>query len=250
MVDNRAVLRELLALWEKQLIFDQITVAADIPPAVPVAVRGLTAHAVDCARGVLMLYEASQPIAALPLVRCVLEDAVTAQWLIAQPNGWKTFISDGATQQMKALREIIQGNPADELSSARLSDLRKLVDEIGTPSGYTIQQRVQSLEGTDKMYLIYRAASALTHAGSGIVDVYSVSDSNSELGVAFVPYAKHPTASAWLGIAASSLTHALLAWNSLVLVGSETEAVTRIAARLGVRESPAGLRSERAASSS
>jgi hypothetical protein len=213
-VPYRQVLGELLEIWDGAASRRVLETRTDIhDPRVPVLTRGLTAHAADCARGVLTLFQNSQPVPAIPLVRCLMEDAITAARLFAVEDAWRSFITEGATNRAKALRMIQEYDPEDLAAGEQLVAAEEIIAMFGRPSGHKIEQRMNALEGTENWYLMYRAASTLTHAGSGVVDLYFESDESTDLGVAFRNHASFGNASSYLAVAAANFLHTLSLWD-------------------------------------
>ena len=235
--DYRAVVSELLALWDEQIEKSTVTLRLDLAYwATPILVRGLTAHAVDAARAVLTLYRAKQTIAAVPLVRAVMEDALTAVWLLADADAARSFRSDAAMQRARTLREILSrvDDPADV--EAKLRESRSIIEELGTPSRHLIEQRFRALDGGDGgLYLQYRIMSSLTHAGAGVIDLYSAPDDRAPTRAVFRAYGAHPTAAAWMSSTATYLLHALGAWDACQLDHPQAARLRALADRMGLR---------------
>ncbi|ROR80033.1 hypothetical protein SAMN06295974_1928 [Plantibacter flavus] len=236
-VDYRAVIRELLAIWAAQNKQTVITRTDLHDASVPVLVRGLTAHAVDCAGGVLTLYQNHQPVPAIPVVRALMEDATSAIWLIVDEKAWKSFIGFGAVTRRKALNSLLQLDPSDLLVADRLAETDDILDRLGSPSGYKIDQRMMKIEGAENWYLMYRAMSAMTHADSGVVDLYTAHNPENPLGVAFRNHAAFSNANSYIGVAATMLLLTLIAWDTCQSDHPDHERLTAIATDLGVQSS-------------
>lgn len=236
-VSHRQVLEELLDIWDQAQITRtdaQLVRHPEDRIRVGVIVRGLAAHAVDCGRGVLTLYQASQPVPAIPLVRCLMEDAVTAIWVHAVEDAWRSFSSDGAKSRARALREMQELDPSDLVAGERLAETKKLLEMLGPASGHLIQQRMQAIEGGENWYLLYRAASAWTHAGVPIVDLYTEVDERSEIGMSARPHAAFPNASAYIALAATYLLHTLAIWDHCQADRPDRDRLEEINRRLGL----------------
>ncbi|MFJ7289770.1 DUF5677 domain-containing protein [Curtobacterium sp. NPDC098951] len=236
--DYRAIIRRLLAIWDTETNRTTVELRTDIDFQVTVLVRGLTAHAADCARGVLTLYDASQPVAAVPVIRSLMEDAVTAGWVLVVPDGWKAVVSEGSRTRAAVLRDAMAANAswADAASEARRQEYAEQVKALGAapPSYKVFEQRLRALEGTDDMYMVYRYLSGLSHASSETVDLYTAPDPGSPLQVRYRRQASHSMAANLLVSAASSLLHALIAWD-MTQVGRPHQAeLDAIASELGV----------------
>lgn len=238
-IDYRSVVAELLAIWDTRVKENEATLRGDLAhPTTPVLIRGLAAHAVDCARAVLTLYQAKQPVAAVPIVRTLMEDALAAAWLLGEPDAWRSFISDGSKQRAIALRGILSRDPGDKQSevAARLKESKDLIERLGDPTNHLIEQRYRTLDGGDGgLYLLYRLASSLSHPGPTIIDLYTGFDTRTPLGMHYRDHAAHTTAAMWIGVAAAHLLHALKVWDICQADHPDQERLHAIANRLGLR---------------
>jgi len=162
------------AIWDTETNRTTVELRTDIDVQVTVLVRCLAAHAADCARGALTLYEASQPVAAVPVIRSLMDDAVTARWVLAVPDGWKALVSEGSRARAAVLRDPIAANTewADAASEVRRQEYAEQAKALGAapPSYQKFEQRLRALEGTDDMYMVYRYLSGLSHAGAETID--------------------------------------------------------------------------------
>ncbi len=234
----RAIIRKLLTIWDTETNRTTVELRTDIDFQVTVLVRGLAAHAADCARGVLTLYEASQPVAAVPVIRSLMEDAVTAGWVLVVPEGWKALVSEGSRTRAAVLREAMAANTkwADATSEARRQEYAEQVKVLGAaPASYKkFEQRLRALEGTDDMYMIYRYLSGLSHASAETVDLYTAPAPESPLQVRYRRQAAHSMAANLLSSAASSLLHALIAWDMTQVGRPHRASLDTVASELGV----------------
>lgn len=239
MIDHRALLRRLLDVWDKEEERQTVDLRTDIDFQVSVVVRGLTAHAADCARGVLALYAASQPVAAVPVIRALFEDAITAGWVLVVPDGWKALSSEGSRTRAAVLATLIkgEGDGADSSTKARHQEYADQVATLGpAPGSYRkFDQRLQALDGTDEDYQLYRFLSGLSHAGAETVNLYTAENPNSGMPVSYRRHASHSMASTLLVAASSSLLHALIAWDMTQVGRPHKDTFDEIAAQLGVR---------------
>jgi len=233
-IPYRVVLKQLLTLWDGRLNAPSLMLRGDLAhAATPVVVRGLTSHAVAAARGALLLYEAKQPAAAMPLVRVVMEDAATAVWLVREPEAWRSFLSEGEQKRAKALREIL-GRDASPRVAARLATSEQHIQTLAKITDGTIQARMRTIDPAEELYTTYRLASALIHAGPVVVDLYTGIDERSEVGLAFRDHARFPLANEWLGTATEWLLHALNAWDVCQTHHPDEIQLRDIGERLGV----------------
>lgn len=207
---------------------------SELDSARAVGILTQTHHAVRAARAVLQLDLTTVGIEIMPLVRLIMECAVTSAWLLLTPGSGQTLIRDGARQRVKALNDItaLGDEPGPALDQA-LKAIAALENAQGPPS-FAFEQRCQRLEGGDRLYLTYRVFSAESHSGMGVADFYTVATGKGPIGLAFNPEARSSVRSPTVGIAACML---LLAVNSHELAGpkpTHTTQIRRAAQRLGV----------------
>jgi len=211
-LDSRAVLRYLIALWDSQTLRGSVPIR-DTHLEAGMSVWSLTFHAVDCARGVLTLYEAGQPIPAVPIVRVMLEDAVTAGWLSVFPDKHRALLKDGINQRKKLYRDLLDRDGVQEFAAEQLAEAEALAEHLRDAGGYVLEQRMRDLEGSDGLYTQYRLLTGQSHAGVGVVDMYVSSDDQSPVGFSLDRFGSLPGASGIIGIAASMLLLAMIAWD-------------------------------------
>jgi hypothetical protein len=212
-MDSRATLRYLIQLWETQPRKGDVAIRPAHQQAA-LSIWALTFHAVDCARGVLTLFEAGQPIPAVPVVRLLLEDAVTAGWLSVFPDKHRALLRDGVDQRRRLYRELIGKEVVGEFAAEQLAEAEALAELLRDAGGYVLEQRMRDLKDTDGLYTHYRLLTGQSHAGVGIVDMYVSNDAHSPIGVSLDRFGSLPAASGIIGIAASMLLLAMIAWDS------------------------------------
>lgn len=231
--DSRAVLRYLIALWESQDLTEEVSFLSERVQA-GLAVWALTSHAVECGRAVLTLYNAKQPITAAPVVRLLLEDAVTAGWLVVYPQNFRALVKKGVDERWKLFKELMARDGFADWAAGVHEDALALADELRDAGGFVLEQRMKELAGTDGLYSHYRLLTRLSHAGTGVVDLYLMTDDRSPAGVGLRTFGALPEAGGTIGIAAAMLNAALIAWDcSRVQRRWETE-LTTLAERMGV----------------
>jgi hypothetical protein len=204
-VDYRRVLQELIDLWDSELKERTVTVRGDFEhEIVPLAVYSSVAHAVECGKAVLTLYRASLPVPAVPLIRTLIEDSVTAAWLVVAPGAWQAYASAGADERGKTIRRVMKERPEDVVLAERSGEMTSLTEHLGTPKKWRFEQRAAQLEGADDVYTYYRIASALSHAGFGIADLYAKADPRDRNEAILLTYPAHAAASSWIAVAAGA----------------------------------------------
>jgi hypothetical protein len=217
-VDYRQVMQELIALWDEQLELGSIGLDADEHhKSVPVIVRGLTAHVVDNGRATLTLYEAELAASAMPIIRGMLEDVITAEWVLTTPEGWRAIQVKSARQTHGSIKDYLKREPEDSFIQQRLLELGEVAYPQGGTPGLQVSDRARTVPGFLPDYEMYRLASDLTHAGMGVVHLYYAGrPSDGQDGVAFNSSALHPGAPGWFANSTWFLHRALTAWDSLV----------------------------------
>jgi hypothetical protein len=234
-VDYRRVLQELIDLWDSELKERTVEVRGDFEhEIVPLAVYSSVAHAVECGKGVLTLYRASLPVPAVPLIRTLIEDSVTAAWLIVAPGAWQAYASAGADERGKTIRRVMKERPEDVRLAERNGEMTNLTEHLGTPKKWRFDQRAAQLEGADDVYTYYRIASALSHAGFGIADLYAKTDPRDKNEAILLNYPAHAAASSWIAVAAGAVLQALIAWDHARPGRPHEIRLTAIADRIGV----------------
>jgi len=237
-LDYRAIIRQLIQIWDDDSGQKTVPVRTDLDLQVTVLVRGLAAHAVDAGRGVLALYEAGLPVPAVPIIRTLMEDSVTAGWVLVVPDGWKDLLSDGSKARSRALREAMEAKAGGATNEweARRQEYEDQVRDLGpaSPSYKVFEQRLNAIAGTDGMYLVYRYLSGLTHAGADIIDLYTAGNPAPGLPVTYRRFAAHSMAALLLGHGAISLLQALIAWDTTLPARPHQTELDNISGQLGV----------------
>ncbi len=206
----------------------------ELDPARAVGIRTHTHHAVRAARAVIQLDLTTTGIELVPLVRLMMECAVTAAWLLLTPGSGEALIRDGASQRLKALNTLTAFGEEPGSAKAQAEEALAQLEATSGPRSFAFEQRCQRLEGGDRLYLTYRVFSAESHSGIGIADFYAVATESSPIGLAFNPEAVSSVRAPTIGIAACML---LLALNADELARSKpthTTQLAKAAKRLGV----------------
>jgi hypothetical protein len=206
----------------------------ELDSARAVGIRTHTHHAVRASRAVLQLDLTTAGIELVPLVRLIMECAVTAAWLLLTPGSGHALIRDGASQRLKALNTLTtlgeNSGPAKEQAEEALEQL----EDASGPRSFAFEQRCLRLDGGDRLYLTYRVFSAESHSGMGIADFYSVATKSSPIGIAFNPEAASSVRAPTIGIAARMLLLALNADELARAKPTHTTQIEKAAKRLGV----------------
>ena len=223
----------LCDLWDNETP-GTVNYRSDLDAARAVAIRTHAHHAVRVSRAILQLSHTTTGIELVPLVRVVMECAVTAAWLMLTPGSGQSLIRDGATQRLKALNGITRigedPGPAKEQAEQALAQL----EDAEGPRSFAFEQRCLRLDGGDRLYLTYRAFSAESHSGMGIADFYTVAVASSPIGLSFNPEAASSVRAPTIGIAGCMLLLAMNADEIARAKPTHTTQIERAAKRLGV----------------
>lgn len=199
-----------------------------------VGIRTHAHHAVRASRAVLQLDLRTTGIELVPLVRLIMECAVTAAWLLHTPGSGHILIRDGSNQRLKALNTLMRfdedAGPSKKQAEAILAQL----EAAESTGSFAFEQRCLSLNGGDRLYLTYRVLSAESHSGIGIADFYSLATETSPIGIAFNPDAVSNVRAATVGFAACMLLLAINADELARAKPTHTTQIAKAAKRLGV----------------
>lgn len=137
----RATLEELLAIWDNRPAeVTSVGRGRRVKPARLAVVLGLAAHTHRLARAALLLGDAGNELAAMPLVRGALEHGLTAQWICQyedeavagfaneherqRRNFAKTLLESGL-RNAEEVAELLDKPPTTERSSADAAAARR-----------------------------------------------------------------------------------------------------------------------------
>ncbi|WP_133161177.1 hypothetical protein [Microterricola pindariensis] len=154
----------------------------------------------------MILDDATTGAEVVPVVRMILECAVTAAWLLVAEGSGGAMVMKGSEQRTTALKDIGKRGMDVQESLQEVSDkIDELVGAGVASTGWVFQQRCEALSGGAMIYTLYRVFSAESHAGLRVADLYCVTDDASPIGVAFAADLPDEDRTATLGIAASLL---------------------------------------------
>lgn len=223
----------LCDLWD-QAAPGTVNYRGEMDSARAISIRTHTHHAVRESRAVLQLDLTTTGIELVPMVRLIMECAVTSAWLLLTPGSGHALIRDGASQRLKAFNSMIQlgeqAGPAKKQAEAALAQL----EDSEWRRSFAFEQRCLRLDQGDRLYLTYRVFSAESHSGIGIADFYSVAADQSPIGISFNPEAVSSTRSATVGIAACMLLLAINADELARAKPTHSTQIAKAAKRLGV----------------
>jgi hypothetical protein len=228
-------------MWDIDAAQGTLPARPNVEPVVSVCTRTLAAHAVDMARGVVLLYEQGQQVAAVPVIRSLLESAATAHWVLATPGAWEGLVARGARQVDAGLKEFRRYEPENERADHAEQLVAELRASVSEATFKNFEQRILELQGMSMVYLQYRALSEHTHAGLGVFELYQEPDAEPHEPRADVPVpvAHFQNGQHNLTSAMNSLLHALIAWDAVTINSIRSAQLLKIAKHFGVRATPA-----------
>lgn len=203
-----------------------------------VVIHGLASHAFSLAAAIRVLDEAGEHAQAVPLVRQLVECAVTAMWV--EEFGRRaavTIMREDARNRLETFRRYEGDGIADDGSIEVWSAALVTLSELSGRESEKFHQRCDELQDMSRAYNVYRALSALSHAGGAVVDLYSSRVETSDaapLGMTISATARPWPHGDVLGIALSQLLYAGMAWDRMVKGRPRRTRLKEIAAELGL----------------
>jgi len=234
---DQASIREIIAslcnVWEKDNS-GGADFRGELGPARAVAIHTHAHHAVRMARTLLIVDDATEGAETAPIVRLILECAVTAAWLLLTDGSGESMIRKGSEERKKALQEIAGlGMDVDLSLQEALAKIDEL-EEAGVSKAWVFEQHCKALQDGGTVYALYRVLSAESHAGLRIADLYCVADEHNPIGVTFAGDLPDEARVSSLGIAASLLFVAINADEIARARPHRTTQLAKIARKLGV----------------
>jgi len=204
----RSRMDEILASWEMDA--GTISLRTREHHMLGVIVFGLVSHCHHLARGIRALDDVGLHQAAVPLVRQLIECAVTVLWVESYGvRAARALMSEHAQNRQQTFTEFMRsgGNVDDDVLATTEQYLAELEDEMRS-SGRKFRERCEDLEGGLRLYAFWRIASSECHASTAVADRYMTERPGTEAGVALSPDPRPGAHEAWL---ATSLTMLVLA---------------------------------------
>lgn len=161
----RAILEKLIADWDRRQ-WDGRRVESDSMERF-LLVAGFAAHGYEQAHVFSAAMDNVPEIVLMPLVRAVYEGAITAQWLVLVPDGWKAIAKEHVRQrnaladEYVAMRTPEHEAVADRLTKSVQHDPARLASPHET-QGRSFKKRCADLFPRD-LYLHFRHYSSTAH---------------------------------------------------------------------------------------
>lgn len=235
----RERLDELVDWWMNGLA-TEVGVARRESEIVALSLYGLAAHAHSLAGAIRVLDKTEQTITLVPLVRELLECAVTAMWVESfGKRAAMKILSEDARQRVQAFKSFVDAGAPDDGSEARWQGELEWLKPQTTPASEKLYQRCEEIKGLDGAYAMYRALSGLSHPSGLLIDLYMEAtpptEAQPEGGLRLVVEPEGWTNDAMLGIALNYLLLTSMAWDRIVKGRPARTRLKQVATELGVR---------------
>lgn len=207
----RERLDELAETWETE--DSTIELGVREHQMLGVIVFGLTSHCHHLSRGIRALDEAGVQQAAVPLVRQMIECAMTVLWVeIFGERAARALMREHAQNRDKTFTEFVRtgGDVDDETLQQTQEYLDELEDEIKA-TGRNFRERCEDIEGGLGMYAFWRIAAGESHSSTAVADRYIHETPGTAVGIALSTNPKPGAWDAWLGTSLTMLVLASLA---------------------------------------
>jgi len=204
-----------------------------------VAIWSLANHSVELSRTVLLLSEQDRMIIAVPLIRLLLENMITAAWLYVSPEAARALVHEGLRNRVAAIREVVQRDIAG-FTPDLLDEWKAQLDGFSgedTAEGRHFEKRCRTLVDGPSVYTTWRVASALSHAGTTLSDFYLVAVEKTDqnpIGIAVNRASILPFHEAWLGTTAWALIGSMKAFDLASAEHPFSAEIADGAARMGI----------------
>lgn len=206
---------DLLKVWEDQVNAPSQRLQREMRNAAAIIVHGLTAHVADLAGAVATLYRNNMTVAAIPLIRCMVEDVATLEYVLREPDGWEEIRNASFKQRRQILQDFEKTGrerPWFEKARTHIEWMR----ENGAKNPGVLKDRFTDAEpGEVSLYTQYRNLSDETHAGMGVVNKYAELDSGGPGTFGLSRTGSNESAPEKLLTAVMMLRTALEAWDTL-----------------------------------
>lgn len=199
----------------------------------------LANHSVELSRSILDLSSRDRLVVSVPLIRLLIENLVTSEWLYLMPDAGRALIHEGLRTRVAGMREATERGTDGFTQESLDSWMTELASVAADASfeGRSFQARCHALVGGDALYTTWRVASALSHAGLAMSDFYVVPSEASDenpLGVGVARGRKLPGHEHWLGVAAAALLRTIKAYDLVSLPHGFAGSLDACARELGV----------------
>jgi hypothetical protein len=192
---------------------EPVQVASRVERVFAPVVFAHVAHTVQLATAVADLHRAERGLVMMPLIRQVIECSVRAVWLEQYRENVRAVVREGYRQRRNMVDSAVNAAWLESSEDLGQDAAAALDDDDKATSGRSFERICSEIDGGERQYALYRLASALTHAGTDLVDHYLEPSENVSSGIRFVTDPTFKSADAWLGITAQHTLVAVYAWD-------------------------------------
>ncbi len=234
----RQFIAKLLKLWDRDGEKD-FSMKSEFARGNGPMIWSLTNHTVELARTVVDLSAHDRMLVAMPLIRLSIENAMTAVWLLVSPDSAGALMHEGLRQRRAAIEQVVKlgATGFDESSLAAAAAELEEFSGMKSDQGQQLQKRFEAIQGGANIYVSYRIASSLSHAGVILADAYleeTPITADAPLGIALAPDRRLDADESWLGTEASMLLTAMTACDRIDGRGGKKNQLADAARKLGV----------------
>lgn len=243
--ESLRVIEDLLAIWDSQMTSNPFELQAEIEhESVALFVHAFTARVAENARAVVVLYRSALTISALSVVRSMVEDTATIEFVATIPDGWRRLRDESVFQQsqfVESLEKIDGVSPESHQAREQVSWMEANGSDPRRSKIYRrfVERPARNGRPAYSNYITYSMLSDLTHANLRTLSFYTtveVDDDLDELGeagfdVRLSKDGQAPRAETWPIVAAACLFDALMYWNALF--GNDNDLTQRLQAQAG-----------------
>lgn len=230
LAELRAFARKLIVQWDRWQMKD-LHIKIEFEVGGPI-LWSFANHVVNLMRTVLDLSEKDRGIIAIPLIRLMIENAMTGIWLFLEPGNTWSILTEGFQKRKAAINGVIEtgGVGFDKSDVEEIDQVLETLDSATLPP---FEQRCADIEGGKVVYVAYRVLSSYCHAGMALGDFY-LGETERHIGLERIPDARLQSHEAWLGSAVSMLMISMKLCDNIDYRGGLRRQLDRASKRMGM----------------
>lgn len=193
-------------------------------------------HAVRLTEAVLLLVKQGLFIQVAPLVRMVMECAVTAAWWTLNPDNVKGSAAEAARMKRLLIQGMSVAAGENYTPHADWEEMAEEFDAYKTAESQKFEQRCNALQGGTPVYTYYRLLSEVSHGGTAVLEEYleQVPETKENpYGYAFQRHAPYKFFDNVLAIHVVMLGYAMRAWDNITKDHPDADALDELGTVLG-----------------
>jgi hypothetical protein len=234
LADLRRFARKLVELWDRgrgtsfKMKIEYINQGGPL-------IWSYTQHSVELMRTILDLSAQDRMVIAVPLIRLMVENAMTSIWVYLSPPATRAVVHEGLRQQRAAIADIIKVG-AEGFDESNLDEVNKKLKDFegdNLPAGQHFDQRCKQIVAGLGVYASWRILSSLSHAGMALGDFYLV-ETHEPPYLILNEDARLDYHEAWFGTAICMLIVSMKACDLIDARGGHKTQLERAARRMGI----------------